>query len=264
VAAVPVRFQGQGIIPVGALERYFRERQAARIPFRSPLQPSDLALQFTAEDGSDRTTWMRPWDRITTPDGSQAAQRDQVLRFVLERWDFRIPQGWRPLLQQALDCFPSQDPAQSRRCGWEEVLAAFADSALRRKLAAARTCRREVEFLLSGPRPTSTDQGPLLRGALDCLWQDRQRDWHLLAYTTARVQPNERREHWRVRKPSLVLGACAVHEALGVWPRTLTLYFFEPAAAIVRSGKHFEHASVLADVQAALNEILGQALSPPE
>jgi ATP-dependent helicase/nuclease subunit A len=169
--------------------------------------------------------------------------REAVLRDVLGRWDFRLPDGWRALLRTA------GSPAE--RGEWEGMLARFSASELRRHLASGESWRREIEYVIPPGEPGT----PGVAGTLDCLWQTAE-GWHLLFYQFDAVSDRER--CWKERLPELVLAAEAVRRQSGSWPRSVTLAFLSDATAIRRSGNRLPCREVLGKVA----EQLRQAGSP--
>src|SRR5262249_40942617 len=152
-----------------------------------------------------------PRERIEPSADGETALRDRLLRAVLERWDYREPDGWRTPLQQALEAQPGAEQARHLRRELGALLSRFAGSDTRRQLAAGRACERDVEFAL--PVPRGEGEGTAwVRGVIDCLWQDGAGDWHLLAYDTG---PARQENGGNGRELGLVLGACAVEQQLG-------------------------------------------------
>jgi hypothetical protein len=124
----------------------------------------------------------------------------------------------------------------------EKILARFADSPTCADLAAARACRRGVEFLLDGPA---------VRGVIDCLWEDAAGGRHLLCF----ARPSQ------TEPPlPLVLAAAALHRQTGDWPRTATLYDLASGAVVRRVGDSLPHDRVVAEVAAAVNDLCGREL----
>src|SRR5262249_28445582 len=128
-------------------------------PAQSVLKPAEVTLQFASEDGSDRTTWVRPRDGIDPGDGSETAVRDRVLRAVLAQWDFQDTAGWEPLLERTLENELLLERFPSLQSELAPVLARFARSKTCRTIAAARNCYREIEFLLNWPVETLASGG---------------------------------------------------------------------------------------------------------
>src|SRR5262249_38393461 len=88
---IPLRRTGQRVFTVTELEASLDA---------APRAPEGVcAFQFDAEDGSDRNSWKTRRQR-SEPQPAVGPQ-EQLLRTVLQAWDFRDPQGWRPLLRRA-------------------------------------------------------------------------------------------------------------------------------------------------------------------
>jgi hypothetical protein len=183
------------------------------------------------------------------------SQQERVLREVLRRWDFSQPDGWRPLLERLS---PPAEGAGGRglRAESERMLERFAASGLRRQLAEARTCRREVEYLF---RPACGDEAlPVVRGVTDCLWHDAEGCWHLLFYDFEAAGAPDRERHWRRRQAGLVLAAAAVREQTGAWPGRVALCFLADAAVVERAGNRLGQRTVLPAVVRGLRALSGQ------
>ena len=130
-----------------------------------------------------------------------AALRDRAIRAVLASWDFRDPEGWQAVL------------GGSHRDDLGEVFRAFAGTRVFRQLGKARECRRDVEYLL--PLAAS----PLVvRGVIDCLWQDDAGGWHVLDYDTSAGSEPGRRKRTQTVRIRLVLAALAAEALVGVVP----------------------------------------------
>jgi hypothetical protein len=181
-----------------------------------------------------------------------------VLRAVLRQWDFRDEEGWRPLVQRF---FPAGGPAGEGGAGAEVggVLGRFAASELRRQLAEARACRREVEYLLDLSTPA--EPLPVVSGSLDCLWQDADGHWHLLFYTAEPVPAGGRDGIWRERRLGLVLAAEAVRRQTGSWPRGVVLHSLADGGSVRRAGGRLQPRAALAGAAAALSAFSRQPLT---
>jgi ATP-dependent helicase/nuclease subunit A len=193
------------------------------------------AIQFDAEDGSDRTTWVQPRERLLGGYCSEAAQRDGVIRAVLETWDFQDALGWRPLLEQIQAGPLAVDITAGQRDDLERMLERFAQSETYRQLASARTCRRDVELVLLAATEKADAAGhAICRGVIDCVWQDSRGGWHLLALDTEAVAPANLEKDWLARKGLLVLWAVALQRSQGIWPKTISRYYFANGEVITR------------------------------
>jgi hypothetical protein len=192
------------------------------------------------------------WGELAENAGRSRPER--VLREVLRRWDFAEPGGWRPFLERFL---PRTEGGGGRglRAEAEGMLERFAGSGLRQRLAAARTCRREVEYLF---RPASAGEPlPVVRGVVDCLWQDAEGRWNLLFYSFEAVRSSDRERHWRRRQAGLVLAAAAVREQTGAWPGRVALCFLADGGLVERAGSRLGQRSVLPAVVRGLRAFSG-------
>jgi hypothetical protein len=215
---IAIRLTGREILTVGQLEQCLRRGGDG-------LGPADVGLQFDAEDGSDRTAWVAPRQALDGGQAADMAERDRLLRWVLERWDFQDADGWKELLRQA----PGRDTPKTVEM--EPLFASFAVSPVFRQLAGAAVCYRNVEFL------TALEAGgATIRGVMDFLWQDERGDWHVLTVTAERVAAAERGRDWECRVPGLALAAQAVHQNHGAWPKSVTLFYLMEGVAVTRAG----------------------------
>jgi ATP-dependent exoDNAse (exonuclease V) beta subunit len=201
------------------------------------VQPTAV-YHFDAEDGSDRTEWARPGEFSVEQDDSEESQRDRIIRSVLERWDMRDPEGWRPLLSQAIAVPAQQFKGTGLYAVLESLLDRFAQSEFFRGLSAARIRRHHVEFVVRLPSELdqashSTPRG--IQGVIDCLWQDPQGDWHVVAWQTSRGVL-DRLQSWRRWKPILVLWTAAVEQSLGQRPKTINCYDLDAGILTTRPG----------------------------
>jgi hypothetical protein len=132
-------------------------------------------------------------------------------------------------------------------------LARFAASPLREEIAQATTVRHGVEFLLR--RET------VLRGIVDCLWQDAKGGWHLLDFVTEDVPAEERSAFTEARRKSLALAASAVHQRTGAAPKGAALYFFADGRTVRWTARQLQVAKAFADADAAVSAIARRTLS---
>ena len=86
---------------------------------------------------------------------------------------------------------------------------------------------RELEFLLRRP-PGEAGDGRMLQGFIDCLYQDRAGNWHLLDYKTNRVTAAAVPGVAAGYELQMSLYALAAEEVLGVSPASLVLSFLQP------------------------------------
>jgi ATP-dependent helicase/nuclease subunit A len=251
VAPVPVRLCGKRMFTVAGLQAYRRRRLAFPLGGAEPLRAGDFAVQFGAEDGSDRSNWPRPRDDIDSLNNPQFANRDGLLRAILGRWDYRDEDGWRALLEEVAG---SESPVRIREA--ETLLARFAGSAVCRQMATARAIQHDVEFVAALAEP----EGWMVRGLLDCLWQDGGGGRHLLAFATEPVPPAERQDYIKTRKWGLTLAAWAVRQQFKAALKSVTLYTFDDGDAIRWTSRQLPARKVLTEVAALLSDLARQVL----
>jgi ATP-dependent helicase/nuclease subunit A len=260
IAPIPLREGGRRIFTVAEVQAGLGRSTRAGKDRRS-RGPAAHSFQFDAEDGSDRHAWVRAAERLGPAAETPAGVRDRIVRAVLERWDFRDREGWRPWLARELAGLPEAGAAVTSS-QLAPLLTAFAASETYRLLREARTCYREIEFLLEwpesgdgiGPRPP-----PAIRGITDCLWQDVHGSWHVLAFTTDPVEPAQRRRYWRAHRLGLILGARGVEQGLGEAPASGTLFFLDGSTALRCRRRGLQDRRVLDAVAA----VLTAAARPP-
>jgi ATP-dependent helicase/nuclease subunit A len=241
VAPVPLRLENKPVFTIAEIENVLMSR----------ANVTDWAFQFAAEDGSDRTAWMTPRDRLQPCVEADELLDERILRAVLERWDWRDPAGWRAALEQV---------NAEGMC--EKALTQLTTSATFRALAEAKTCYRSWEFARTVELADATPPRRLLiRGLIDCLWEDAEGHWHLLAYTTKRLRSEERAAYGQVREIGLALAAAAVQLSLGAWPKSATLYWMATGAADRWSGRRLQAPAIQARLQAVLKDFLGRCLA---
>ena len=172
---------------------------------------------------------------------------ERILRSVMEGWDFREPDAWRPLLERfAGNTDGNQD--------LEEILNRFSGSEMRDRLAAAATCLHEAEYFLNLTRAgVVADETPLVRGRIDCLWRDADGRWRLLFFTLAPAA--DREQVWRERLTGMVLAAAAVREQTGKWPAGVALHFLRDDCTIERAPGRLSPGRILAAAAAELRSL---------
>ncbi len=175
-----------------------------------------VAAEWDAEDGSDRHAWELPHERLEWLTNPGAAVRDRVIRGVLGTWDFTDPLHWETALARELDALPNADHARLLREEIEPMFRRFVATPVYRQLARASVCRRDVEYLV--PLPNGS---VLVRGILDCLWQDKAGNWHLLLHDTT-GSPTGRGTKTGQLRP--MFGALAVQAQFGGAPKTVRCY----------------------------------------
>jgi hypothetical protein len=212
--------------------------------------PLAHAAGWDAEDGSDRSRWEPPRERVERLADPGLALRDRVLRAVLASWDFRQSEQWRALLGQAIDRLARPEAEHPALAQLQEVFQRFAKAPVFRQLSGAAACHRDVEYLLPLPPAEGLPAlpGPLLvRGVLDCLWQDVEGAWHLLLYDTARGDSSGR--GWETR---LAFGALAVREQFGKVPKTARSYRCEEGKVVSLRGGERRAEEMRTDLARAL------------
>jgi ATP-dependent helicase/nuclease subunit A len=180
---------------------------------------------------------------------------EQVLRSVLEQWDFTRADGWR---EHVTRLAARIGLSANERIEVEETLSRLSHSDLMRSLTTARIVRRGVEYLTE--LPGNDDAGPGVHGMIDCLWQDDKGRWNVLFWVVEAVAASGREAYFREREPALVLAALAVHEQTGNWPRNLAFAFIHDGTVIERSASRLGHRSWLAGISRVAQEIAGSTI----
>jgi ATP-dependent exoDNAse (exonuclease V) beta subunit len=127
----------------------------------------------------------------------------------------------------------------------------FLRSARAEALRQAQAVHRELEFSLRWP-PGGAGEGHSIQGVIDCLYQDRAGDWHILDYKTNRVSAAGVPRLAAGYELQMALYALAVEEVLGVSPASLTLYFLQPKVEHAVSWNTESRARAIQQVNAAL------------
>ncbi|MCG8585478.1 MAG: PD-(D/E)XK nuclease family protein, partial [Pirellulales bacterium] len=99
------------------------------------------------------------------------------------------------------------------------------------QISRAKQLKREVEFLLRWPPNSSGECDRIVRGYIDCIYQDAEDMWHVVDYKTNRTAAKDvslTAEHYRMQ---MGVYALAVEQSLGKPPASLTLYFLRPQIA---------------------------------
>jgi hypothetical protein len=212
--------------------------------------PRAHAAGWDAEDGSDRSRWEPPRERVARFADPGLALRERVLRAVLATWDYRQPEEWRALLAQVIDALPTPEASQPVLADVEDVFRRYAKAPVLRQLAKAIACHRDFEYLLPLPPAPGLFALPgalLVRGVLDCLWQDEEGAWHLMLYDTAKDDPSG--QAWEMR---LAFGVLAVREQFGKAPKTARCYRCEEGSLASLRGGVRRAEDVLTELARAL------------
>jgi ATP-dependent helicase/nuclease subunit A len=174
---------------------------------------------------------------------------------VAEIESYRNRATKRPLhAEKVAPQFDTEDGSDRRE--WEGVGPALVqDEWLKAELGRARSCRRNVEFLLEVP-----GEGAAVRGRIDCLWEDTEGGRHLLVLTSGR-RPTKRcrskSEQWPLGP---TLAAVALHRQTGAWPASVTVYDPAGGAALRGDGGALPHEEALAAVAAAVSGLRRETL----
>jgi ATP-dependent helicase/nuclease subunit A len=128
----------------------------------------------------------------------------------------------------------------------EQFVARVAASARYRRLAGARHVAREVDFYLRWPpeHPHPPAPSPIqgerekdsssrfkspcvIRGVLDCMYEDGNGDWHIVDYKTNRMTGRSVADVARTYELQLRVYAIAMEQIMGGLPRELVLWFLD-------------------------------------
>ena len=170
-----------------------------------------LTPQFVTEDDSDIARWRTPRERV-----GPVGLAERILWEVLERWDFRDPDGWVQLLGDALAEAPDRAIGDELR----PKLARLAESPLRDSLVAATAIHRNVEFLADLGAILSLSEPFKLRGVVDLLVRD-DTGRRVVAVDKGVAHDDD---PWRGRRPGLLVQAWVTSKQFGNWPRTIELF----------------------------------------
>jgi ATP-dependent helicase/nuclease subunit A len=202
------------------------------------LRDADAELDGNAKPGGDK--WLEPLGLGT------------LVHAVLERARFGEPnpvREWCELLAPIhMDENESLAAAEA-----QAMVEGFLASPRCAELAAAKSVKREIEFLLRWPLDAGDSDLRFLQGYIDCIYRDAAGGWHLLDFKTNQTA-GKKVSH--VAEPyglQLAVYALALEQALGVRPVDLVLHF-------LREGK--EHRFPWDDAsRAAAIEQIDQAIA---
>jgi ATP-dependent helicase/nuclease subunit A len=171
--------------------------------------------------------------RRRLPDESSSPAKESALRTALEAWDFRDV--------DALD-------ELARRYGADaETLRTFAQSETCRDLAAACCRLWNLEFALN----LGADL-PVIQGAMDCVWQDADGNWHLLYFAPQTMSKGDGEDYWTHRQHEIILAATSVQRQSGSNPKTVEVYFPADGCAVRRMGHRLPYQGILDAVKVIL------------
>src|SRR5262249_46973603 len=98
------------------------------------------------------------------------------------------------------------------------------------QLANARAVHREIDFLLSWPPGQPNTTGRYIQGVIDCLYQDREDNWHILDFKTNDVTATNIAQEAQQYELQLQVYAIALEHTLKTSPKELALHFLRPGA----------------------------------
>ncbi len=250
---IPMRQSARQVFSVAEVLTFLREDEDAE---ETASTSAEVAWQFDTEDGSDRTNWLPPRERVGRLAESERAAHERVIQSVLERWDFSDPDGWRTLLKEEGQA-RSHDFTELEVPFWQ-----FSGSVLVTELAAAIKCYRGLEYVLELPAGKGRKKQPsaALRGVLDFLWQDDKGGWHLLMIATSGLVPRRTERTWQGHKISLALAASALSRQVTSPPASYTVYHF-PSGGLCRcDGRGLAARAALAAARRAVTAIAQREL----
>jgi ATP-dependent helicase/nuclease subunit A len=135
-----------------------------------------------------------------------------------------------------------------------EMLERFVDAPRWSEIAAAKTVRRELEFLLAWPPGEINVDGRYLQGFFDCLYQDASGGWHLVDYKTNEVTAANVARVAPQYEMQMLLYALALERALGRPPVELALHFLRPGVEHAFEWNDAARKRCIALVNDAMNE----------
>ena len=158
-----------------------------------------------------------------------AAQVGTLVHNVLANVDFRSPGEVETLVERHAERLVIESSTlRGEAC---QLTSQLLQSPLAKTLGSARELLAEVEFLLKWPPRDTTNGQRMIRGYIDCLYQDEQRRWHLVDYKTNRTTAADVPQVAEQYAMQMGVYALAVEQALGTPPVSLTLYFLRPEVA---------------------------------
>lgn len=158
-----------------------------------------------------------------------------LVHAALAELDFAAPGDIPALVRKHAAAHLAEDDAQIEEA--VDMIRRFASSTRARAIAAAPKVLPEVEFLLRWPTdaaagseasPVAESGGRLLRGFIDCLYQDAGGGWHLVDYKTNRANQATLAAVAAPYELQMLLYARAAETILGQSPGELVLCFLRP------------------------------------
>ncbi len=180
-----------------------------------------------------------------------------LVHAVLEQLDFASGEAPEPLVDLLASRFVKSDAAEIPLA--KEMLSRLSASGILRELAGARALYRELPFSLRWPIDAAPEDAVVIDGVIDCLYQDADEQWHLLDFKTNRVSADGVPALAQRYAPQLLLYATAVQQAIGVEPRSASLYFLQPGVRHAVTWDATNRAAAHAGIDAAIARLR----SPP-
>lgn len=149
-----------------------------------------------------------------------------LIHVILEQIEFSALPDLGAIWNRVAPCFSPTAEAMFPEAA--ELVARFLETSLAKTLAESTQIHREMEFVMSWPPGNSDKNAVRLEGFIDCLYQDRDLNWHILDYKTNRVTENDVPSVAKNYRMQMLLYGMAVEEILKNPPASLTLYFLRP------------------------------------
>jgi len=200
----------------------------------------ELDLQFEKFTASGQVRDARPssaqpaavWGGTQRPaPDTDANTLGQFVHAILEQ----IELGPDAPVAQLAGTMAARLPAVDEQLAAEAIrlVEQFLGSPRAAELARARQVHRELEFMLAWPPGESAAGGVYLQGYIDCLYQDGDRQWHILDYKTNRVTADQVAGAAESYFLQLQVYALAVEQVLGNPPASMALHFLRPGCEFV-------------------------------
>lgn len=165
-----------GVTEIGQADAELRGKEEKVLDIE-PILPSRSSLDYS--DGGSATMYGL----------SEAELVGTLVHEVLEQVDFRRPEQLEPLLESGIRGLERSIDAAVRKTAWR-CLESLRDSSLWTEIAGAKTCYRELEFLLRRPMVSASGEDVVIAGIIDCLFQTDDGRWVVIDYKTGRFPKN--------------------------------------------------------------------------
>ena len=133
-----------------------------------------------------------------------------------------------------------------------ELVGTFLQSERAAGIVQASQLRREVEFVLPWPLDQRPFAGRYLHGLIDCLYQDRAGDWHLVDYKSNQVASMGIRAEAQPYALQMFVYSMACERALGVRPVESVLHFLRPGEEYAFQWNDVEYSALASMVDQAI------------